>query len=139
MITMDKKEAVMAGYVANIEEKTLANRNFRQVLFTATKSQLVVMALQPGEDIGTEVHHDVDQFIRVESGTGKAVLNGEEYEIGDGSAIVIPAGVEHNVINTSQDSLMQLYTLYTPPEHEDQKVHKTKADALADEHDHYQG
>ncbi len=124
----------MAGYVADIEEKTANNRNFRTVLFTTPRSQLVVMNIRPNEDIGSEVHGDVDQFIRVETGEGKAVLNGKEYSLRDGSAVVIPAGVEHNIINTSVKEDMKLYSIYTPPEHPDGTVHKTKAEAEAAEH-----
>lgn len=120
----------MKGYVANIEEKTLQNEYFREVLFTGQNSQLVVMALGAGEDIGMEVHPEHDQFIRFEKGEGKVILDGEEYEVGDGSAVVIPAGTEHNVINTSQ-KVMKLYTIYSPPEHKDGTIHKTKAEALA--------
>lgn len=125
----------MAGYVINIEEKTLQNEYFREVLFTGPHSQLVVMSLNPNEDIGMEVHDNVDQFIRIESGEGKAVLNGEEHIISDGSAIVIPAGTEHNIINTSADKKLKLYTIYSPPNHRDQTIHQTKEEALADEED----
>lgn len=128
----------MVGYVENIEKETLANENFRKVLFTATHSQLVLMTLQPNEDIGTETHFDIDQFFRIESGHGKVVLNGEETLIEDGSAVVVPAGVEHNVINTSMDEQLKLYTIYSPPEHKDGTIHATKEEAMADEHDHYQ-
>ncbi|MBN2471104.1 MAG: cupin domain-containing protein [Anaerolineae bacterium] len=124
----------MSGYGINIEEATLENENFRKVLFTGPKSQLVLMALQPGEDIGKETHPDIDQFIRVEAGEGVAVIDGEEYALEDGSAIVIPAGAEHNVTNTSDDEVLKLYTIYTPPEHEDGAVHPTKDDAP--DHDH---
>lgn len=124
---------IMQGYVVNLEEKTQQNGYFRQVLFTTGKSQLVVMALQPNEDIGIEVHAGHDQFIRVETGTGKAVLAGVEYELADGSGVIIPAGVEHNIINTGTE-VMKLYTLYTPPEHADGTVHQTKAEALTAHH-----
>jgi len=124
----------MAGYVVNIEEKSRSNGYFRQVLFTTPKSQLVVMALQPNEDIGLETHQEHDQFIRVEEGMGKAILNGEEFDLSDGSAVVIPAGVEHNIVNSAH-GVMKLYTLYTPPEHEDGTVHQTKAEALAAHHE----
>ena len=126
----------MSGYITNIEEKTLANESFREVLFTAPHLQLVVMSMLVGEEIGEEVHSDVDQFIRIESGNGKAILDGEETALADGSVVVIPAGVKHNIVNAGDVSL-KLYTIYTPPEHRDGTVHKTKADALADEHDHY--
>lgn len=125
------------GYVTNIEKDTLENDNFRKVLFTAKHSQLVLMHLQPGEEIGAEVH-ELDQFIRVEAGTGKTIMDGNETEIADGSAIVIPAGTNHNIVNTSQTEPMKLYTIYSPPEHRDGTVHKTKADAIADTEDHYQ-
>jgi len=118
----------MTGYVINVEEKSLQNRYFREVLFTTNKSQLVVMALKPDEDIGMEVHPEHDQFIRIESGTGKAIMNGEEHEISNGSAIVIPAGTQHNIINTSE-VVMKLYTIYTPPEHKPGTIHKTKEEA----------
>lgn len=124
----------MAGYVTDIEEKTQKNSKFREVLFTTSRTQLVVMSLKPGEDIGTEVHDDVDQFLRVESGEGKAVLNGKEHPLKDGSAVVVPAGVEHNIVNTSQGSDLKLYTIYTPPEHADGTVHETKAQAEAAGH-----
>ncbi|MDD5587218.1 MAG: cupin domain-containing protein [Alphaproteobacteria bacterium] len=119
------------GYVDNIEKLTLENENFRQVLYTAKHCQLVVMALKPGEEIGAETHH-LDQFLRIESGTGECVLNGERSEIGDGSAIVVPAGVEHNFINTGKTP-MKLYTLYAPPEHRDGVIHRTREDALKDD------
>ena len=129
----------MPVYVGNIEKETLANSFFRKVLFTASYSQLVLMSLNPMEDIGMETHADVDQFFRIESGEGKAILDGKEYKIGDGFAIVIPAGVEHNVVNTSSTKPLKLYTIYSPPEHKDGVIHKTKADAKADKTDHYEG
>jgi len=119
----------MAGFVIDIEQKTLENENFREVLFTAPHSQLVVMTLQPGEEIGLETHDDIDQFIRVEAGTGKAILNGEEKALADGTAVVIPAGTEHNVVNVSQTEPLKLYTIYSPPEHPDRTINKTKAEA----------
>ena len=125
----------MSGYVVNnIEKETLENENFRKVLFTAPHSQLVLMTLQPGEDIGMEVHH-VDQFLRIESGTGKTILDGQETAIGDGSAIVVPAGTQHNIVNTGADK-MKLYTVYAPANHIDGTIHKTKADAEQDLADH---
>ncbi len=128
----------MPGYVTNIETKTLENEFFREVLFTAERIQLVVMALQPGEEIGEEVHDDVDQFIRVEAGDGKAVLDGEESALGDGSIVVIPAGTRHNVINTSTTQALKLYTIYSPPEHPDGTINRDKAEALAYEAAHHQ-
>ena len=118
----------MVGYVTNIEKDTLENEDYRRVLFTGRNTQLVLMTLRPGEEIGRETHEEHDQFIRVESGTGSVVLNGEKHRLEDGVAVVIPAGVEHNVINTSSSEPMRLYTLYSPPEHPDGTVHRTKAD-----------
>ena len=118
----------MKGYSTNIESKTLENDHFRHVLHTAPNSQLVVMTLRPGEDIGLERHEHGDQFLRVESGEGKVVIDGVSHALSDGIAVVIPAGAEHNVVNTSSKPL-RFYTLYTPPQHADGTVHKTKADA----------
>lgn len=126
----------MTGYVGNIEQLTLGNENFRQVLFTAPHSQLVVMTLLPNEEIGMETHANVDQFFRIEEGEGKVILNGEEHLIKNGDAIVVPAGTEHNVINTSADKKLKLYTIYSPANHKDGTIHKTKAEAMADEADH---
>jgi mannose-6-phosphate isomerase-like protein (cupin superfamily) len=126
----------MTGYILNIEEKTLQNENFREVLYTAQHSQLVLMSLLPNEEIGMEIHEIVDQFIRIESGTGKAILNGEEHELSDGVAVIVPAGTKHNIINTSSDKKMKLYTVYSPAHHKDGTVHKTKAEAEADSQDH---
>jgi mannose-6-phosphate isomerase-like protein (cupin superfamily) len=128
----------MKGYISNIEKTSLENEDFRKVLYTAKNSQLVVMSLKPNEDIGEEVHH-LDQFIRVESGTGKAVLDGIENEIGDGFVIVVPSGSKHNIINTSSDRPLKLYTLYSPPNHKEGTIHVTKADAAADEGEHFDG
>ena len=127
----------MKGYVTDIEKATKENNNFRKVLYTAKNSQLVVMSLKPGEDIGEEVH-ELDQFIRIEEGVGKAVLNDVEHSIEDDFAIVIPAGVKHNIINTSEDKEMKLYTVYSPPEHKDGVVHATRAEAMAHE-EHFDG
>jgi mannose-6-phosphate isomerase-like protein (cupin superfamily) len=126
----------MSGYSINIEEKTLAGNNFREVLYTTQRSQLVIMTLQPGDEIGLEKHEGHDQFIRVEAGTGVAILDGERHALEDGVAVVIPAGTEHNVINTSDSEPMRLYTLYTPPEHPDGIVHATKAEADEYERQH---
>lgn len=124
----------MPGYLTDIEYKTLQNENFREVLFTGPHTQLVVMNLQPGEEIGMEVHDHIDQFIRVETGQGKAILDGAEHDLEDGSAVVIPAGTRHNIVNTSETEALKLYTLYSPPEHPDKTVHHTKAEADAAEH-----
>lgn len=119
----------MTGYIGKIEELTLNNSYFRHVLFTAPHSQLVLMSLKPGEEIGSEVHPNVDQFFRFEKGQGKVVLNGEESVVSDGFAVVVPAGTEHNVINTSQTDELKLYTIYSPPNHPDGTIHKTKEEA----------
>ena len=126
----------MTGYVGNIEGKTLTNSYFREVVFTGTCCQLVVMSLKPGEEIGSEVHKSVDQFFRIEKGRGKVIIGGTENQIIEGVGIVIPAGTEHNVINASSNSDLKLYTIYSPPQHKDGIVHKTKEDAMADETDH---
>ena len=128
----------MKGYIANIEELSLQNENFRKVLYTDARLQLVVMSLLPKEEIGAETHQ-LDQFIRVEKGKGKAVLDDIENDIADGSAIIIPQGTLHNIINTSEDEPMKLYTLYAPPNHRHGTVHKTKAEAEADETEHFDG
>lgn len=119
----------MAGYTTNIEQRTLANDNFRQVLFTAPHLQLVLMTLQPGEEIGLETHDHGDQFFRVEAGQGAAILDGERTALGDGDIVVIPAGTEHNIVNTSRSEPLRVYTIYSPPEHPDGTVHRTKAEA----------
>ncbi|MDP2631687.1 MAG: cupin domain-containing protein [Candidatus Uhrbacteria bacterium] len=116
----------MGGFNINIEEKTLQNENYREVLFTGPQSQLVVMALKPGEEIGMEVHADHDQFIRIEAGQGIAVIDGEEIALADGIAIVAPAGTEHNVINTSESDKLKLYTIYSPPEHPEGTIQADK-------------
>jgi mannose-6-phosphate isomerase-like protein (cupin superfamily) len=126
----------MTGFVKNIEQETLENENFRKVLFTSQHGQVVVMSLLPSEEIGLEVHTTTDQFFRVESGEGKVLMNGEESLISDGTAIVVTAGTEHNVINMSADKPLKLYTIYMPAHHVDGTVHKTKADAEADTEDH---
>lgn len=115
---------------------TLANTFFRKVLSTQAHSQLVIMCLQPNEDIGMEVHHKEDQFIRVEKGTGKAVIGGAEHQLFDGVAVIVPAGTEHNIINTSADERMHLYTIYSPAHHPDGTIHHTKEDALEAEKHH---
>ncbi len=125
----------MKGYITNIEKETLENENYRKVLYTSRYSQLVVMALQPGEEIGMEVHGDIDQFIRIEQGQGKVVLDGAETEVEDDFAIVIPAGTEHNVVNTGVEA-MKLYTIYSPPEHKHDVLQATKAD---EHEEHFDG
>lgn len=120
-------------YAENIEKLTLENTNFRKVLYTAAHSQLVLMSLLPGEDIGNEVHH-VDQFFRFEAGKGKSVIDGIEYPVSDGTAILVPAGAWHNIVNTGVEAL-KLYTVYAPANHIDGRLHVTKADAVADEED----
>jgi len=126
----------MNGYNANIEEVTLANNNFRQVLFTGTHLQLVVMSLLPGEEIGEEIHETVDQFFRVEQGQAKFVVNGEETIIGPEEVFIVPAGARHNVVSVGEQPL-KLYTIYAPPNHPEGTVHITKAEADAYEAEHH--
>jgi len=123
----------MKGFVNNIEQATLANNNFRQVLYTGKHSQLVLMNLKPNEEIGMEVHNDNDQFFRFEKGMGKVIIDGNEYQISDGFAVVVPSGAQHNVINTSADQDLKLYTIYSPAHHKDGIVRATKAEAAANE------
>jgi mannose-6-phosphate isomerase-like protein (cupin superfamily) len=122
----------MKGFVKNIEQETLENDNFRKVLYTSQHGQVVVMSLLPNEDIGVEVHEYTDQFFRVDIGEGKVVIDGEESVISDGFAIVVPAGSKHNIINTSGDKPLKLYTIYMPPHHKDGIIHKTKEEAEND-------
>ncbi len=124
----------MKGYYGNIEELTLANNNFRQVLYTAKHCQLVLMALPVGGEIGAEVHEENDQFFRFEAGQGKVLIDGNEYLVSDGSAIIVPAGAEHNVINTG-DTPLKLYTIYSPAHHKDGIVRATREEAEANEAD----
>jgi mannose-6-phosphate isomerase-like protein (cupin superfamily) len=126
----------MQGYIVNIEKLALENGNFRKVLYTDKNSQLVLMSLLPNEDIGQEVH-DVDQFLRVEQGSGVAILDGVSHDLTDGSVVVVPAGATHNLMNTGAGE-MKLYTLYMPPHHKDGVVHQTKAQAQSDE-EHFDG
>lgn len=131
---MTKKQTTI-GYVGPIEKTTLDNSYFRQVLFTGKHSQLVVMCLQPGEEIGKEMHANVDQFFRIESGNAKFIFGeNEEHLVGGGDAVVVPAGTYHNVINMSSVKPLKLYTIYSPPVHPEGTVHKTKAEATAAEH-----
>lgn len=119
----------MKGYRGEIEKDTLENENFRKVLYTGKKSQLVLMSLLPKEEIGMEVHLENDQFFRFEAGMGKVIIDGNEYEVGDGVAIVVPAGAEHNIINVSETEKLKLYTIYSPAHHQDGIVRSTKAEA----------
>ena len=120
----------MVGYVGSIEKQTLSNNYFRQVLFTGKYAQLVVMSLQPGEEIGNEVHPNVDQFFRIEQGQAIFVFNGtQRHKVKNGDAVIVPAGTYHNVINALKTKNLKLYTVYSPPNHPDKTIHKTKADA----------
>ncbi len=127
------------GFVTNIESDTLANNNFRKVVFTSKYGQVVLMSLLPNEEIGMEVHEVTDQFFRIDSGEGKVIIDGEEAIISDGFAVVVPAGSQHNVINTSSEKSLKLYTIYMPPHHRDGVIHATKADAEKDTTDEYEG
>jgi mannose-6-phosphate isomerase-like protein (cupin superfamily) len=134
--TMAKK--TKKGFVGKIEKDTVKNDDFRRVLYTGKYSQLVLMSLKPGEEIGEEVHDDVDQFFRFEEGKGLVVIDDVENEVKDGMAVVVPSGAKHNVINTSKKNDLKLYTIYSPPEHQDQVVRKTKQEAI-DNEEHYDG
>ena len=122
----------MKGFNTNIEKATLENANFRKVLYTSKHSQLVLMSLQPNEEIGMEVHPDNDQFFRFEKGEGKCIIDGHEYMLGDGSVIIVPAGAQHNIINTSLVTDLKLYTIYSPAHHQDGVVRATKEEAEKD-------
>ena len=119
----------MKGFKINIEKIAKDNSSFRKVLYTSRHSQLVLMSLQPKEEIGEEIHADNDQFFRVESGQGKCIIDGNEYEIKDGDAIVIPSGAKHNIINTATDSALKMYTIYSPAHHKDKLIRATKKEA----------
>lgn len=123
----------MKGFNANIEAETLKNTDFRHVLYTGKHSQLVLMSLKPQEEIGMEVHKENDQFFRFEKGEGKCIIDGNEYSLADGSAIVVPAGAQHNIINVSKTEELKLYTIYSPAHHKDGIVRATKAEAEAQE------
>ena len=125
----------MKGFVSNIEKDTLENGNFRKVLYTSKHNQLVLMSLKPKEEIGMEIHNENDQFFRFEKGHGKCIIDGNEYEVSDGSAVVIPAGAEHNIINTSDSEDLKLYTIYSPAHHKVGIVRATKEEAEANEAD----
>jgi len=126
----------MTGYINNIEKLTLTNKNFREVLFTGQHVQLVLMSLKPHEEVGMEIHATTDQFFRIEQGEGKVIMNNKEHSIKEDDVIIIPAGTEHNVINTSSTQALKFYTLYAPPHHKDKTIHKTKSDADNDTDDH---
>ncbi len=121
------------GYKSNIEKLTFENSNFRKVLYTGPHSQLVLMSLAPNEEIGMEVHLENDQFFRFETGQGKVVIDGNEYDVADGDAVVVPAGAEHNVINISGGEALKLYTIYSPAHHKDGIVRATKREAMENE------
>jgi mannose-6-phosphate isomerase-like protein (cupin superfamily) len=121
----------MKGFAGSLEQETMENRDFRRVLYTGRYSQLVLMCLRPDEEIGMEVHEDRDQFFRFEAGEGKVVIDGAEHRVTDGDGVIVPAGAMHNVVNTSKHSELKLYTIYSPPEHQDKTVRHTKADAEA--------
>jgi mannose-6-phosphate isomerase-like protein (cupin superfamily) len=121
----------MKGFKSNIEKETLGNNDFRHVLYTGKHSQLVLMNLKPGEEIGEEVHKTIDQFFRFEKGTGIVSIDSVKSKVSDGDAVIVPAGAKHNVTNTSKTADLKLYTIYSPPEHIDSTVRKTKAEALA--------
>ena len=123
----------MKGFSIDIEEATLENKNFRKVLYTSKHSQLVLMSLKPLEEIGMEVHEENDQFFRFEKGLGLCIIDGNEYEVGDGFAVVVPAGAQHNIINISETEELKLYTIYSPAHHKDQIVRATKEEAEANE------
>jgi len=123
----------MKGFKSNIEHDTLDNTNFRKVLYTGKHSQLVVMSLRPNEEIGLETHDENDQFLRFEGGEGKVFIDGNEYSVEDGDAVIVPAGAEHNVVNVSDSEELKLYTIYSPPHHKDQIVRKTKQEAEEDD------
>jgi mannose-6-phosphate isomerase-like protein (cupin superfamily) len=123
----------MKGFNADIEKSTLENNKFRKVLYTGKYCQLVLMSLKPKEEIGMEVHEHNDQFFRFEQGEGKCIIDGNEYALKDGSAIIVPAGAKHNIINTSGTEELKLYTIYSPPHHQDKIVRSTKAEAEANE------
>lgn len=125
----------MKGFNSNIENDTVENSNFRKVLYTGKNTQLVLMSLKPREEIGLETHPENDQFFRFEAGEGEVVIDGNKYQVTDGSAIIIPAGAEHNVTNTSDSEELKMYTIYSPPHHKDGILRKTKEEAEANEED----
>ena len=128
----------MNGYVIPIERETRKNADFRRVLYTGKHSQLVLMSLKPGEEIGEETHEDVDQFFRFEAGVGNVIIDGVEHHVKEGNGVIVPAGARHNVVNTSKRANLRLYTIYSPPEHQDRVVRHTKKEAMASE-EHFDG
>jgi mannose-6-phosphate isomerase-like protein (cupin superfamily) len=132
------RQTMKKGFCANIEEETRKNTDFRQVLYTGYYSQLVLMCLKPHEEIGMETHGDVDQFFRFEEGEGFVEIDGVKNKVKDGSAVIVPCGAKHNVVNSSKIKSLKLYTIYSPPEHQDKVVRKTRQEALARE-EHYDG
>jgi mannose-6-phosphate isomerase-like protein (cupin superfamily) len=134
----NKVKFMKKGFAANLEEETLQNTDFRRVLYTGHFSQLVLMCLKPKEEIGEEVHEDVDQFFRFEEGEGMVTIDTTKYAVKDGSGVIVPCGARHNVINTSRTRPLRLYTIYSPPEHQDKTVRATRQEAIARE-EHYDG
>jgi mannose-6-phosphate isomerase-like protein (cupin superfamily) len=128
----------MKGYVISLEKETTKNAGFRRVLYTGKHSQLVLMSLKPEEEIGEETHRDVDQFFRFEYGEGKVIIDGVEHQVKNGDGVIVPAGAKHNVINVSKKLDLKLYTIYSPPEHQDGIVRRTKAEAMAKK-EHFDG
>lgn len=128
----------MKGYISRIEKETEKNTDFRHVLYTGKHSQLVLMSLKPGEEIGEETHETVDQFFRFEKGEGKVIIDGVEHGISGGSGVIVPSGAKHNVVNTSKRANLKLYTIYSPPEHQDGVVRHTKGEAMAST-EHFDG
>jgi len=132
MLTFNEKQ-VMKGFKSHIEADTLQNVNFRKVLYTGHHMQLVLMSLKPKEEIGAEIHQENDQFFRFESGEGKVIIDGNEYLVKDGDAVVIPSGAKHNIINTNSDKELKMYTIYAPPHHKDGIIRATKHEAETNE------
>jgi len=128
----------MKGYVVHLDRETMKNADFRRVLYTGRHSQLVLMSLKPGEEIGEETHEDVDQFFRFEGGEGKAIIDGVEHLVKEGNGVIVPAGARHNVVNTSKRANLRLYTIYSPPEHQDGIIRHTKSEAMAGK-EHFDG
>lgn len=129
-MSIEKEKKIVYEFVTNIETDTLRNRNYREVLHTGEYFQLVLMALQPGEDIGEEVHPNVDQFFRVEAGEGESIIDGTEYDVSDGMIVIVPAGRKHNIKNTSETEPLLMYSIYAPPNHTPGVIHATKEQAM---------